>query len=667
MTQSVTFTIQSPPQLPEAALQYAVLNRIAALSQPGVDAWFSTLLQAQTGLSNGDFSTVSTLANQLHNQRAGIRQQIRMGITVPAHKSAASVESYASSLVSTEQQSEAGLPAVYLQSLQQSMGPAFSQLDAFAWSQVAPALYYCDDFCDPGDPGSPGGPSLPQNAWMLVDAAIYVNPNDGSLIAYADAEIAGFDPTSAAFDAYTCVNAAVTGINGLQQDCEEDLNASVQVFEYPPTVGTYTINAAGWYTLAADVAVNESSNNGYANASAQVNNAVSCAPTISSVQVNYQPTNAIAVGTTTNYGSLMVFGTCMDSTSQISIAPDPASDDAGDPTGLTVAISAPAGGTLVSAGYSIDPSAQPGSLVLTLTTAGGTATSPVEIVQSGPYIDLVSPDAWSPGTTTLGVTITGAGFGTIPGTVSVTAQNPSYPVNVAGIVSWGDGTIVMNVSTTAGDPGQDVTVTVTGGTYGQQFAQNQGAGKQAQGNAAVAASQCTDPALNKLIAEYMTFGSALHPTCASFQALQMVGTPAAMQHLSISVALGTNVPTSDLNWSLYNWAIVLPSLTTGLNSILANTAIGITSAYRNPVKENSGSSRHVFGDAADLNTQSSDTVWQTLFNSVHSALTGGVNYCIEPKAAADPPPPAGTKVDYSTNSHLHVDWRPGSCPNYWLQ
>ena len=297
-----------------------------------------------------------------------------------------------------------------------------------------------------------------------MDAAIYVNPNDGSLIAYADAEIAGFDPTSAAFDAYTCVNATVTGINGLQQDCEEDLSASVQVFEYPPTAGTYTIKAAGWYMLAADVAVNESSNNGYANGSVQVNNAVSCAPTISGVQVNYQPTNALVAGTS---GSLLVYGTCMDSSTQVSIGPS------GSQTGVALGSVTPEL-TVAALDYSVAPSAQPASWTLTLTTSAGSATTTIQVVPSLPYISGITPGIWPAGTSTP-VTITGAGFGAVPATGC--SVNSNLQVSSSGgvgfcITSWSDGLITGSATAPASDPGETVSVSVTGTGYGSGFFQS---------------------------------------------------------------------------------------------------------------------------------------------------------------------------------------------------
>lgn len=190
-----------------------------------------------------------------------------------------------------------------------------------------------------------------------------------------------------------------------------------------------------------------------------------------------------------------------------------------------------------------------------------------------------------------------------------------------------------------------------------------------------------------LILEYQIFQVDLQPHCPDFQQLTMV-TPLTPV---LNVPSGsTTVPANFLNWSWYNWEIIPPAtLTTGLNEILVDdlalsgsTAIlGITSAYRNPAKEcflgatactPPEKSRHVHGDAADLNAKKDNVVWQALFTVVQDALAddlaNGINHCIEPMAKPTNPPP-GTPISssYSSNSHVHVDWRPGSCPTAWLQ
>ena len=84
----------------------------------------------------------------------------------------------------------------------------------------------------------------------------------------------------------------------------------------------------------------------------------------------------------------------------------------------------------------------------------------------------------------------------------------------------------------------------------------------------------------------------------------------------------------------------------------------MTSAYRNPAKEGSGNSRHVHGDAADLNTSHDDFTWQALFNALHTGLAdsllNGLNYCVKPRDKNTPFP----RDAASSNSQVHVDWRP---------
>jgi len=415
-----------------------------------------------------------------------------------------------------------------------------------------------------------------------------------------------------------------------------------------------------------------------------------CAPpTIDSIVVNSgngpQLISELPIGSS---GTISISGACLDLTTQVSIGFDPAGDYAGSPTGVSIqGTGTPWGWGGINANYSVAQGTMPETVLLTVTTSSGSVTANLDVVSAGPYIDSINPVTWLPGASTT-VTISDSGFGTNQGSLTVTA--PAGDVSLSSIQSWSDNAIVMTVATGPNSAGETVTVAVTGGTVyglttGFQNSSTRATGQSASAQGHVATDYgCGYPELNLLIAEYTTFQSDLQPNCNSFIALTWVGNPGWQVGGSIPVPVGSQaVPISDLNWSWYmDWAIVLPSLTTGLNSILANAPPGqliIDSAYRNPAKEytytqsthnplqNAGTSRHVHGDAADLGTQKSNSLWTTMYNAVKSSFGQPVNYCVEPRD--QPMAAAGGSSSSSSNNHLHIDWRlldgSSACPTGW--
>ncbi len=168
----------------------------------------------------------------------------------------------------------------------------------------------------------------------------------------------------------------------------------------------------------------------------------------------------------------------------------------------------------------------------------------------------------------------------------------------------------------------------------------------AHGTVQVVAGACADQR-DSIIAEYVTYGVSLSPTCSSFTQ----SSPTA------NFTFGT------LNSGTYAWAILTNYLGSGLDGIFANEpyAMVITSGYRNPAKEYTinaayvATSRHEYGDAVDIATYNSNTQWTSMHNAARQYGTTGGTPCIEP-------------LTQSTNNHLHVDWRPvAQCAPKWLQ
>ncbi len=587
--------------------------------------------------------------------------------------------------------SDAALSAVYAPEVLNTVGGtpySGSGYDANAWQLLGPYLGSCDpeygcDPCDPDFDNCGSGPGS-QIVTAYFDTQIVIDNPTGQFVAFSEEQVNTSGYTIVG-DSGVCVSVTVSqGIvygNPPQPVCDTFAYAISQVYGQATQAGTYTAvgTTGAFYGCVVD-------GNCYpieippltTRDSAQFSPPACSPPTIGSIVVNGQPISELVIPTTN--GTMSISGACLDSTTQVSIGFDPSSDYAGNSSGVTVSnVTAPGWG-VVNANYSVASGTMPETVVLTVTTSSGSATANMDVLTSGPYIDSINPVTWLPGTTTT-VTISGSGFGTNQGSLTVAA--PAGDVSLVNFQSWSDNSITMTVAADPNSAGETVTVTVTGGTdygltTGFQQVNGPGTGKNGVGQAYVAGGNCGD-IRNALIFEYEVYQSDLQPTCASFQSLTMVvpGTT------DLDVPAGsTTVPTSYINWSGYNWAIVSASLTSGLNSILASfqsaqppITLGVTSAYRNPNKEYllGGTvpitSRHVHGDAVDLNTSHSLQIWNNVHNKVSAALSGGIHYCIEPIDRS------GGSSSGSTLSHLHVDWRPfmsnyaanAGCPTGWLQ
>ena len=371
-----------------------------------------------------------------------------------------------------------------------------------------------------------------------------------------------------------------------------------------------------------------------------------------------QPTNGLMVGTN---GILEITASCLHAVAGITVSTiDPTSDNGPDP-GITLG---PAflsnGGTSVSATYTVAGSALSGQRIVTLLDSGGSATASLEVVSDYPFVDSVVPSTWEP-SKTIAVKISGAFFGGgtlfgTSGTVAMVPANGLYPVTFSP-QSWSDRLITGYVTTTAGDPGQVVTVAVTGGNYGFGFQPNQGAGR-AGGNTAVIVppGPCFN-ALDTIIAEYKNplYGIDFVPVCNDFT---QVSPSSRFPFRPASGQIGY------LNWGDNPfWAILTPYFGANLDYLAASGPpfdLAVTSAYRNPRKNweisRSVNGPHTHGNAVDLDAKHDDQKWIQLRTFIRNA-TGvvGSGACIEP-------------LIQSSNSHVHVDWRPlAKCNPDWLQ
>ncbi len=698
-TPPIDVFVPAPQPYPDAYLQIAVLGRVSA-----VESLAASLCPAGTGacgvrndiqtrlfgnLNPTLYARLVNLASQLQATHLTNRATARSAIN-SLHSSAKTVQSATPAQLSALQSSyasEASLPAEYQSSVAALFGAGFSGYDGNAWTLLGGDLSDCDPYfgCDPCDPsydecavGQDYG-----NAVAYADTQIVIDAATGSYQAFTEESVA-LGSGALAADRGVCVSVSVNiGTpygNPTQPVCNTFGYSISEIYGVATQTGTYVATGT---TLDYDPCIGVS---GACSAPVEVPplttrdiadfNPVACSPpTISSILVNSgsgpQPVSELPIGSS---GTITILGACLDSTTQVSVGFDPSSDYAGSSTGVTITgngAGTPTGWGEINAQYNVASGTMPETVVLTVSTSSGSATANLDVVTSGPYIDLINPVTWLSNTPSTTVTISGSGFGTNQGSLAVSA--PAGDVSLVNIQSWSDSQIVVNVSTGPNSAGETVTITVTGGVdyglaTGFQQVSGPGSGKNAAGQAYVAPNNCQD-SRNALIFEYEVYQSDLQPTCASFVALTMVvpGTPV------LNVPSGsTTVPISFLNWSWYSWAIVVPALTTGLNEILADdvalsgpaTVLGITSAYRNPEKEYplSGSkvpvtSRHVHGDAADLDSKKDDDVWQALFIVVQDALSedlsiSGINHCIEPMAKPKNPPP-GTPISssYSTNSH----------------
>ena len=695
--------VPAPTPYSDAYLQTAVLSRVSAiesLASSLCPAGTTTCgvrndIQTRLGISPAQYSSLVTLASQLQGARIANTETARSAIN-SLHSSAKTVQRATPAQLSALQSSyasEAALPAKYQASVAAVFGGGFQGYDGGAWTLLGGDLSGCDPYygCDPCDPewwdacavGNDYG-----DAVAYADTQIVIDAATGSYQAFTEESVA-VSSGSLAADNGICVSVRVNiGTqygNPTQPVCNDFGHAISQIYGVATQAGTYVATgttvdfdpcagASGACSIPIDVPP-------LTTRDIADFNPVGCSPpTISSILVNSgngpQPISELPIGSS---GTITILGACLDSTTQVSVGFDPSSDYAGSSTGVTITgngTGTPTGWGEINSQYNVASGTMPETVVLTVSTSSGSATANLDVVTSGPYIDLINPVTWLANTSSTTVTISGSGFGTYPGSLAVSA--PAGDVSLVNVQSWSDSQIVVNVSTGPNSAGETVTITVTGGTdyglaTGFQQVSGLGTGNSGVAQAYVAPNNCQD-SRNALIFEYEVYQSDLQPTCASFVALNMAMSIAAMQNGSVPFAMGSQVSnaTTALNWSVYNWAIVVPNLTSGLNTILASTALTIDSAYRNPEKEYSlfggkvpVTSRHVHGDAVDLYTQNDDAVWTALQATVRSALkTGlqnGVNYCFEPKAQ-------------SSNNHLHVDWEPfGSsvatqaCPNNFTQ
>jgi len=189
-------------------------------------------------------------------------------------------------------------------------------------------------------------------------------------------------------------------------------------------------------------------------------------------------------------GTMTIFGACLDSTTQVSI------QNAGSSNAVTLGAVTPLGWGEVQVQYSVAAGSAPETAVLTVSTSGGSVTASLQVVPSLPYISAVIPDVWPAGQQTP-VTISGAGFGTSPltGCSLSNLQVSSSSSVIFCVTGWSDGAIQGTATVAANDPGETVALSVTGGSYGLDFAPPPSAGQtsnrvqaQAGGTACTSAS-----------------------------------------------------------------------------------------------------------------------------------------------------------------------------------
>lgn len=151
---------------------------------------------------------------------------------------------------------------------------------------------------------------------------------------------------------------------------------------------------------------------------------------------------------------------------------------------------------------------------------------------------------------------------------------------------------------------------------------------------------CGDERTN-IIQEYVNGGVDWTPSCGDF---------------TQSVPTLSQYSFAQWNSGDYSWAVLRESVVGNLYCVVNNygSTPGFNSGYRNPVHNvNVGgatNSRHVYGDAADLDTPSApDNDADTELRRLAKDGSCG-NACVEPRNISP--------------SHFHVDYR-GSCPADW--
>ena len=509
-TPPIDVFVPAPQPYPDAYLQTAVLGRVSAvesLASSLCPAGTTTCgvrndIQTRLGISSTQYSSLVTLASQLHGAHITNRATARNAIN-SLHSSAKTVQNATSAQLSALQSSyasEAALPAQYQSSVAALFGAGFSGYDGNAWTLLGGDLSDCDPYfgCDPCDPHyyvdcAVGGDY--GNAVAYADTQIVIDAATGSYQAFTEESVA-LGSGALAADKGVCVSVSVNiGTpygNPTQPVCNTFGYSISQIYGVATQTGTYVATGT---TLDYDPCIGAS---GACSAPIEVPplttrdfsdfSPTACSPpTIYSISVNGLPISQLVIPTSgTSNGTMTILGACLDSTTQVSVAFNPSG---GAPSSGGVELSSPVsigavttlGWGEVSAQYSVSSSATPGSLNLVVSTAEGSASGNLDVVASpGIYIDSVTPSVWSEGSQTT-VTVLGSGFGSSQGSLGLTVNAPGSPGDAAllSILSWTDNMIVAQVATSATSGGDTVTVTVTGGSdYGlvTGFAQQSGAG-----------------------------------------------------------------------------------------------------------------------------------------------------------------------------------------------
>jgi hypothetical protein len=144
-----------------------------------------------------------------------------------------------------------------------------------------------------------------------------------------------------------------------------------------------------------------------------------------------------------------------------------------------------------------------------------------------------------------------------------------------------------------------------------------------------------------LVEEYRAGQVALNPGCTDF--VQSVPGPS---HYSFP----------QWNSGTYGWALLEGSVISNTYCVVSNlgSTPTLTSGYRNPAHNaiigGAQNSRHVYGDAVDLDTPTAPN--DTLYNSLRAIAKSGACSvaCVEPRNISP--------------SHYHGDYR-GGCPTGW--
>ena len=257
-------------------------------------------------------------------------------------------------------------------------------------------------------------------------------------------------------------------------------------------------------------------------------------------------------------------------------------------------------------GYSIPENMSTGSHTLTVTTSYGSSSGSFTVDDPTPSIQSLSSYVWDPGTV-WSFTITGTGFGSSP-LIAITGDVGSY-----GITSASDTAISAWVDTSS--LGGSAAVTVTANGYGGNgFMQGWPGEAETSGpaEATISAPGCGDQR-DTIIAQYAKYGVHLTPTCSSFA-------QSAQSEYYTSLMTGNS------------WAIIRQPLTINKSNgygldrwvQLYGTARGLTSVYRTPLDnaaaQGKPQSRHMYGDAADLDNPSRLlTDWQNLISAANGA------------------------------------------------